>query len=145
MHELGIAQNIIESAMDEAARVGAKRVVSMEIDVGELMQLDIPALQNSLAALMVDPRVRGALVTVRNVPARFSCNRCGSEWGMDEARGQLGQVAENLRVQEPDSLELPLHFLPSLFPVFLKCPECGTADTKAIEGEEIIVRRVVME
>jgi hydrogenase nickel incorporation protein HypA/HybF len=145
LHELGIAQNIVESAMDEAAKAGARRVVSIEIDVGELMQLEIPVLENALAALMVDPRLRGAQVTVRSVPAKFSCNRCGSEWGMDEARQQLGLVAENLRVQEPDSVELPLHFLPSLFPVFLKCPSCGTADTKALDGESIVVRRMVME
>jgi len=145
LHELGIAQNIVESAMDEAAKAGAKRVVSMEIDVGELMQLDIPALESALAALMVDVRLKGALVTVRSVPVKLSCNRCGREWGMEEARQQLGLVAENLRVQEPDSLELPLHFLPSLYPVFLRCPDCGSADTEALEGGEIVVRRIVME
>lgn len=144
MHELGIAQTIAESAKEEADRAKATRVISIEVDVGELMQLDVEALERSLKALRTDPRLKDMEVRVRTTPASFSCNKCGRRWGMAEAKRQLQDVADELKVREPDSVELPLHFLPYLYPTFVKCPSCGSADS-SVEGEDVVVRRVVLE
>lgn len=144
MHELAIAQSIVESAKVQADKSKAKKVAEILVEVGELMQLDVGALDAAFTMLVADPRLKGAKVQVRITPAEFSCNRCGRRWGMDEAKKQLELVADELRVREPDSVELPLHFLPYLYPTFVKCPECGSADSTA-EGEDVIVRRVVLE
>jgi hydrogenase nickel incorporation protein HypA/HybF len=145
LHELAIAQSIAESAAEEAGRAKAKRVASIEVEVGELMQLDVEALRQALKMLMAGPILKDAKVHVRVSSASFVCNRCGERWGMPEARRQLALVADELRVREPDSVELPLHFLPHLYPAFVKCPKCGSADSEAVEGEDIVLRRVVME
>lgn len=144
MHELGIAQSIVESVKNEADKAKARRVLSIEIQVGELMQLDVKALEGALGTMMTDPRLKGATVEVKLSPAWFSCNRCGQGWGMEEAKRQLELVAEDLRVREPDSVELPLHFLPYLHSTFVRCPRCGSADS-SVEGEDVVVRRLVME
>ena len=144
MHELAIAQSIVEAAGEEAAKAKAKRVASIEVEVGELMQLDVAALRQALNVLMEGPTLGGAEVHLTVSPASFVCNRCGERWGMSEARRQLALVADELRVREPDSVELPLHFLPYLYPAFVKCPKCGSADSEAVEGEDIVLRRVVL-
>jgi hydrogenase nickel incorporation protein HypA/HybF len=145
LHELAIAQSIVESAAEEAFKAKAKRVTSIEVDVGELMQLDVKALRQAFKMLMSGPMLKGARVSVEVSPASFACNRCGERWGMPEARRQLDLVADELRVREPDSVELPLHFLPQLYPAFVRCPKCGSADSEAVEGEDLVLRRVVVE
>ena len=145
MHELGIAQSVVDSALAEADKVKAKRVTSIEVDVGELMQLDVKALEDALRMLMRGPRLEGAAIDVRVTEASFSCRRCGAQWRMDEAKRQLEEVPDDLRIREPDSVELPLHFLPYLYPSFVRCPSCGSSDSSATEGEDIRVTRVVLD
>ena len=145
MHELAIAQSIVDSVLDEATRAKAKRVESIDIEAGELMQLDVPVLKGALTGLLAGPILSGASVAVRKTKARFACRRCGREWGMSEVKKQLKAVPDDLRVREPDSVEIPLHFLPYLYPTFVKCPRCGSSDTGARSGEDIRLRRVLME
>lgn len=145
MHELGIAQSIVDSVSDEAKKATAKRVISMDIEVGELTQVEVDVLSNALKLLMKGPALEGTKVHVRLAEASFTCRRCGQEWGMEEAKRQLSAVPDNLRIREPDSVELPLHFLPYLYPSFVNCPSCGSSDISATRGEEIRIVRVVME
>jgi hydrogenase nickel incorporation protein HypA/HybF len=145
LHELGIAQSIVDAAVDEADKAKAKRVISVDVEVGELMQLDVKALEGALKLLMTGPKLEDAEVEVRVINASFSCRRCGKEWGMGETKRQLAAVPDDLRIREPDSVELPLHFLPHLYPSFVKCPSCGSSDTSATRGEDIHVTRVVLD
>lgn len=145
MHELSIAQSIVDTVLSEAQKNDAKRVSEISVDVGQLMQLDRNALAFALRLLMTGPVLKGARVRVRVRKASFTCRKCDSEWGMAEAQKQLAEVPDTLRVREPDSKELPLHFLPFLYPAFIRCPRCGSSDTSSKEGEEIRLRRVVME
>lgn len=145
MHEMSIAQNIVDTVLSEAQKKGAKKVKEISVDVGQLMQLDRSALAFALRLLMTGPVLKGARVRVRVKKASFSCRRCDLEWGMAEAQKQLAEVPDALRVREPDSKELPLHFFPFLYPAFIRCPRCGSSDISSKEGEEIQLRRVVME
>ena len=145
MHELSIAQNIVDTVLSEVQKNDAKRVTEISVDVGELMQLDRNALRFALRLLMTGPVLKGARVHMRVRKASFSCRKCDLKWGMAEAQKQLAEVPDTLRVREPDSKELPLHFLPFLYPAFIRCPGCGSSDISSKEGEEIQLRRVVME
>lgn len=145
MHELSIAQSIVDTVLSEVKKNDAKRVTEISVDVGQLMQLDRNALAFALRLLITGPVLKDARVRVRVKKASFSCRKCNLEWGMAEAQKQLAEVPDTLRVREPDSKELPLHFLPSLYPAFIRCPRCGSSDISSKEGEEIQLRRVVME
>jgi hydrogenase nickel incorporation protein HypA/HybF len=145
MHELSLAQNVVDSVLFEVEKRKAKRVLELDVDVGELMQLDRRAFSFGLKVLMTGPILKGAHVHVRLRRASFSCRRCNSEWNMDEAKRQLEAVPEELLIREPDSKELPLHFLPYLYPVFVRCPSCGSSDIFAREGKEIQLRKLALE
>ncbi|MGP8125605.1 MAG: hydrogenase maturation nickel metallochaperone HypA [Nitrososphaerales archaeon] len=145
MHELSIAQNIVDTVLSEVQKNDAKKVTEISVEVGQLMQLDRNALAFALRLLMTGPVLKGARVHVRVRKASFSCRKCNQEWGMAEAQKQLAKVPDSLRVREPESKELPLHFLPFLYPAFIRCPRCGSSDISSKEGEEMQLRSVVME
>jgi hydrogenase nickel incorporation protein HypA/HybF len=145
LHELSIAQSIVEFALYEADRNRADRVVELDVEVGELMQIDTEVLRNALGALMAGPRLAGAMARISLESAHFSCHRCGTEWDMLEAKRQLSAVPESLLIREPDSNEVPLHFLPDLYAAYIRCPACGSSDFNALRGDDIRVMRVVLE
>ena len=145
MHELSIAQSIVDYALAEAERNDATSVDEIQVDVGELMQVDMGALRESIKLLMKGPKLEGCKVDLRVEEAKFRCRKCGTRWGMQEAKKQLLQTADSLLVREPESKELPLHFLPSLYSSFILCPECGSADSSADSGQEIRLRKMIMD
>jgi hydrogenase nickel insertion protein HypA len=146
MHELSIAQSIIDAVLFEAEKNNAKTVREINIDVGELMQLDIQALSGALNLLMKGSKLGEARIFTHVKEAAFSCRSCGAKWSMADARKELDQVPDDLRIREPDSKELPLHFLPYIYSAFVHCPKCGSSDAAASDGaEDIRLRRLVME
>lgn len=145
MHEFSIAQSIIDSIADEAHVKNAKAVSEISVDIGELMQLDVDTLRAGLKILLAGPLFSDAKVRLHVVRAKFSCRRCAHAWTMSQAKRQLLEVPDELLVREPDSKELPLHFLPHLYPAFLHCPKCGSSDVRVIRGKEILLRRLVMQ
>ena len=145
MHEFTIAQSIIDTALSEVDAHKASRVKEMTIDVGELGQIDKSVLRQALKILLTDSKLKGARVRLHVTKVKFSCRKCGHKWAMDEAQKQLSKVPDSLRVREPDSLELPLHFLPQLFPAFLRCEKCGSADIGVVQGENVFIRSLLME
>jgi hydrogenase nickel insertion protein HypA len=146
MHELSVAQSIVDAVLSEAERNNAKRVKEINVDVGELMQLDIQGLSDALNLLMKGSKLDGAVVFTHLKEASFSCRRCGAKWNMSDTRKELEQVPDDLCIREPDSKELPLHFLPYIYSAFIHCPKCGSSDATTSEGaEDIRLRRLVME
>lgn len=145
LHEFTVAQSIVDSIVSEAQAHHAKRVKEISIDVGQLMQIDSKILRYALSLLLTGSVLKDAKIHLKVVNVKFCCRSCGRKWLMNESRKQLSQVSDSLLVREPDSTELPLHFLPYLYPVFLHCTRCGSADICALEGQEIVIRRVMME
>jgi hydrogenase nickel insertion protein HypA len=145
MHEFGIAQSIVEYALSEAEKNKVGRVSEIHLELGELSMIDRSFLSNALKLLMTDPRLKGCKVHFRKQSASFVCRKCSSKWSMAETMKQLNQVPEKLLVREPDSKELPLHFLPSLYSAFVRCPKCGSSDLDMTGGDDVRIRRLVLE
>ncbi len=145
MHELSVAQSIADFALSETDKHKAEKVKELWVDVGELMQVDMKVLGDALKMLTAGGKFKDCHVRIEMTRAAFECRRCSSRWGMEEAKRQLGAVPEDLLVEEPDSDELPLHFLPYLYPAFIHCPKCGSSDVEVTEGEDVQIRKLVLE
>lgn len=145
MHEFGIAQSVVEYTLSEAENRKASRVSEIHLDVGELSMIDRRVLAHALKLLMTNPKLEKCRVHIRKKRVSFVCRRCSSQWSMAEAMKQLDKVPEKLRVREPDSKEVPLHFLPSLYSAFVRCPKCGSSDLDVTAGEGVRIRRLVLE
>jgi hydrogenase nickel incorporation protein HypA/HybF len=86
-----------------------------------------------------------AKLEVKIDKASFSCRKCSRAWSMDEAQKQLKKVEKELLIKESDGAELPLHFLPQLYPVFVHCPNCGSSDIFLKEGQSVQITKLVVE
>lgn len=140
-----MANSVTEYAVSEAAKRRAKKVSEIGVEVGELAQIDVGVLSDAISLLLTGPVLQGCQVSVKVASASFECRKCSSVFGMKEAMKELEEVSDDLRVREPDSTELPLHFLPQLYSAFVRCPSCGSSDVLATGGEDVRVTRLGLE
>lgn len=145
MHELSMASGVVEYALSEASRQKAKKVTEIDLEVGELSQVDVGAFSEALSLLLSGPVLKGCNVKVEVAKASFECRKCSSLFDMDVVRKELAGVSDDLLVREPDSKEVPLHFLPQLYSAFVRCPGCGSSDVTVTSGEDIHVTRLGLE
>lgn len=83
MHEMGITQSIIDSAVEVAESHGATRIREIRISIGELTEIMEFALQFAFESLTPGTIVEGGTLVVTHVPARSRCNTCTVEYDHD--------------------------------------------------------------
>ena len=83
MHELAIAQGIIEIVNSEAKKNGFKRVLEISLKIGELSGMVPDCLLEFFPIAAKDSAAEGAELCIETVPARFKCLDCGYEGEID--------------------------------------------------------------
>jgi hydrogenase nickel incorporation protein HypA/HybF len=78
MHELSIAQSLIELACEAAEREGAARVVKLSVRIGALSGVVKEALVFSFDLAAEDTACGGAVLAIEDVPLTVMCPRCHS-------------------------------------------------------------------
>ncbi|HWY90957.1 MAG TPA: hydrogenase maturation nickel metallochaperone HypA [Solirubrobacteraceae bacterium] len=81
MHELSIAQAIVEVATRHAA---GRRVVRVEVKVGHLRQVVPDALHFAFGLVAQGTALDGAELAIEQVPAVGRCRECGVESAMED-------------------------------------------------------------
>jgi hydrogenase nickel incorporation protein HypA/HybF len=109
LHELGIARSIVEIAEKNARSQGARRVVSVTVEVGALSGVMAESLEFCFEACCRETLLAGCLLQIAKVPARASCRVCRREYALDHffdncpacgsATGDL-LSGEELRIKE---------------------------------------------
>jgi len=79
VHELGATQNLLEIALEAAARAGATRVLGIDVVIGELTSMVDDSVQFYFDALSRDTPAAGARLNFRREPALASCSACGHQ------------------------------------------------------------------
>jgi hydrogenase nickel incorporation protein HypA/HybF len=87
MHELGIAEGILSSALLGAEGAAASRITSVDITVGELTEIAEDALQFAWEAIRVGTMAEDAALNVTMLDAASRCADCGHEWVHDRYSG----------------------------------------------------------
>jgi hydrogenase nickel incorporation protein HypA/HybF len=80
MHELSIMQSALSQALEAARQAGASRVHEIRLRIGALSGVVPDALQFAFEALADGTLAEKATLTIENVPARFWCVACKSEF-----------------------------------------------------------------
>ena len=80
MHELSIAQSILDIAVEHA---GERRIVAVDVRVGHLRQVVPDALSFAFALLTEGTAAEGARLEIEHVPAAGRCRACGAETQLD--------------------------------------------------------------
>ena len=77
MHELGVANEILDVALSEADRHAAKRVTSIRLRVGVLRAIEPENLSFLFGHLARGTPAEGALLEIVEEPVRVECEACG--------------------------------------------------------------------
>jgi hydrogenase nickel incorporation protein HypA/HybF len=84
VHELSIAQSLVESIRAEAAAHRGARVTRVGIRVGELSGVQPDALQFSFDVIVRDTDLRGATLDIERVALLQHCERCARDYPVVE-------------------------------------------------------------
>ncbi|MDR3591131.1 MAG: hydrogenase maturation nickel metallochaperone HypA [Negativicutes bacterium] len=80
MHEMAIAQGILDIALDNAARHGAKTISRIKLLVGEMTEVEPDSLRFCFGALAQGTAAAGAELEIEAVPLVGRCRDCGAEF-----------------------------------------------------------------
>lgn len=86
MHELSIAQSIVDTALQQADAHGGRRVLTVGVRVGDTSGVAIDALEFCFEMTTKDTRMEGATLALERVPVRFRCLACSGEFEPVEFR-----------------------------------------------------------
>lgn len=96
MHELSLAQSVVEILQEEGERHGLERIERIRLRVGALRAVVPELLQTSMGFAAVGTLAEGAEVIIEEVPGRARCPACALEYPITELLficpgcGQLG-------------------------------------------------------
>jgi hydrogenase nickel incorporation protein HypA/HybF len=133
VHELALAEAVIEAALDTARRENITRLTRIVIGIGELQAIERDTFEFALGQILpaAEPRIAEAEIALEIEPARFCCRPCGHVFGLDATAGPAN----------PDDSEA-IHFIPELAHAFLRCPRCQSPDFELTQGRGVMLRRL---
>ena len=77
MHELSIAQNIVEIVLDSVKENNAESVSKVELLVGEASGVVIEALETAMESAVKQTILENTKIEIINVPSKLKCVSCG--------------------------------------------------------------------
>ena len=122
MHEYSVATEIYEVILKTAIKNDAKKVTSVDLELGELTHINPDQLIFCLEIMAEGSLMENATLNLVKIPSKVKC-KCGYEGVLDNKRyPMLSDLAFNLG-----------------------CPECGNPVPNLISGKEINVRNIKIE
>ncbi|MDG6939374.1 MAG: hydrogenase maturation nickel metallochaperone HypA [Nitrososphaerota archaeon] len=134
LHETGLAASVVATVDSYRKKHKGSRVVQFEVGYGELLGLDGKALYDGLSE-----GLPGTRAVVNRTKTEFRCRRCGASWSPDGKKGSL-KIPKDALVGG----QSPLRFFPELYPAYVRCPGCGSADVRLRDGAGLKVTKVVL-
>jgi hydrogenase nickel incorporation protein HypA/HybF len=119
MHEFSISSEIVNSVLSTVAKNKGKKVLSVQLEVGELTHLNIEQVTFWIHELFKGSIAEGAKVKVKTIKAQIYCKDCGYKGG--------------IRSDQEDSFR---HLIPQT------CPQCNSFQIKVGKGRECILRKI---
>ena len=83
MHEMSIAQGILDIVLKTAAEHNAVKVNSIKLLIGEMTQVEPESLRFGFTALAADTIVNGAALEITIVPLVAKCSSCGQQFTVE--------------------------------------------------------------
>lgn len=122
MHELSVAQRIIEVIEREVARSGINRVCSARLRIGKMAAFQREQLEFCLATYGKGGALEGMTFEIEEVPVRLACRACGHLFpdGRFDDEAFAHEIAHS-----------PLLYAPS------PCPSCSSGDVEVSSGREL--------
>jgi hydrogenase nickel incorporation protein HypA/HybF len=84
MHEMGIAQSILDIVEQEMARHGATRLTTIRLVIGEFTAIVPESLTFCFEVITKDTPYEGVKLEMEKVPLTGRCSDCGEEFVIKE-------------------------------------------------------------
>ena len=107
MHEMSLTESIVEIALEEARKQGARRVMRVFLDVGALSHVEPEALEFCFAAVAAGTAAEGAKLEIERIAGAGWCLDCESSVPLAERFGACPQCGR-YRVQMTAGDELKI-------------------------------------
>ena len=82
MHEMSVADSLIETIVNEAKKINAKPI-KVTISCGQLNPINDEVMQAAFDVVTRDTICEGAKLVVVHMPWRATCRDCGKEFDFD--------------------------------------------------------------
>ncbi len=122
MHELSIAQKIIETIEEEANKSGLERVISAKLKIGRMAAFQKEQLEFCLVTYEKTDMLEDMRFEIEEVPVGLKCKACGQEYL--DARFDDAEFAH-------DIAHAPALYIPP------PCPSCSSDDVTMVSGNEM--------
>jgi len=80
MHEMSIAQNIIDIAANEVEKAGVRNVLELELEIGKLAGVEYESLEFALKILAPGSVLDGCRLVIHKPDGEAVCNDCESRF-----------------------------------------------------------------
>ena len=130
MHEWALSAAIAEAAADIRKKQNLKTVDEITVVLGEVQNIAAGVFGEIFHEVKKQhPGVESAKLIIETEPALFECLNCGNNFGL--ARGELNHETSEA-----------IHFLPEMSKLYIKCPKCGSADFKIMQGRGLFIKEI---
>ncbi len=117
MHELSIAQNLLEIIREEMKKHGKSRLLTVKIKHGRLSAVVPEALDMAFTSLTMDTSLAEAKMVMEAVPLTLKCYACGKEFSPEDTAH-----------------------------IFVPCPHCGEEiGHTVVSGKELFIEYLELE
>lgn len=121
MHEGAIAQSIVSTILEVAAREKARRILRLELEIGEICLVNAEQLGYLINLFSRDTIAQDLKLTVEETKTRIRCQSCS----------YLGAV-------EYRDVDPAWHYrLPDF-----ACVKCGSNQTEIVQGKELVIKNI---
>lgn len=86
MHEISVAQSIIDVAAASLKEHSFRRVVSVSLKIGPISGVDPEALRFAMGVVTEGTPLAGAELVIETPPVRFRCSDCAHEFSAEEVQ-----------------------------------------------------------
>ncbi len=76
MHEMSIAESLIEIINEEMLKNSASRLISVRLNIGEMSGVVPEALETCFEVLTADTGMKGAVLKMEIIPLEGHCRKC---------------------------------------------------------------------
>ncbi len=83
VHELSIALGIVKVAEEQCRRAGGRRIEKVEVVIGKLSGVELPALRFAWPMATQGTAAEGAALEIEEVPAMARCGECEKEFSIE--------------------------------------------------------------
>jgi hydrogenase nickel incorporation protein HypA/HybF len=119
MHEFSISSEIVKTVLDTAEKNNGKKVLSVQLEIGELTLLNGDQVGFWVKELFKGSAAEDAEVKIKTIKARILCKVCGYKGG--------------IRSDQEDSFR---------YLTLQTCPQCNSFQFKVEKGRECILRKI---